>query len=152
VTKLIDGRISIPEQLLRGGCRTDRTASDDANGPEKEATGTSEACLRDGTSPIADLEPQSINDRDHSHFANLSSIGKHSPIVESKKLFELRLPVLEKDLFASPTLILGEIQPHRDDAVQLANLFFTEVILGKVTSCFRTVSPFQVVRPMLGKL
>jgi phage-related protein len=67
VTKLIDGRISIPEQRLRGECRTDRTASDDANGPEKEATGTSKARLRDGTSPIADLEPQSINDRDHSH-------------------------------------------------------------------------------------
>ena len=67
VAKLIDGRISIPEQLLRGGRRTDRTASDDANGPEKEATGTSKARLRDGTFPIADLEPQSIDDRDHSH-------------------------------------------------------------------------------------
>ncbi len=69
VAKLTDGRISIPEQLRRGGCRTDRTASDDANGPEKEATGTSDARLRDGTSPIADLEPQSIDDRDHSHLA-----------------------------------------------------------------------------------
>jgi hypothetical protein len=67
VAKLVDGRISIPEQLLRGECRTDGTASDDANGPEKEATGTSEACLRNATSPIADLEPQSINDREHSH-------------------------------------------------------------------------------------
>ena len=38
VAKLTDGRISIPEQRLRGGCRTDRTASDDANGPEKEVT------------------------------------------------------------------------------------------------------------------
>ena len=66
VAKLIDGRISIPEQLLRGGRRTDRTASDDAKGTEKEATGTSEGRLRDGTFPIADLEPQSIDDRDHS--------------------------------------------------------------------------------------
>jgi hypothetical protein len=67
VAKLTDGRISVPEQLLRGGRRTDRTASDDANGPEKEATGTSKARLQDGTFPIADLEPQSIDDRDHSH-------------------------------------------------------------------------------------
>jgi hypothetical protein len=41
VAKLTDGTISIPEQLLRWGCRTDRTASDDADGPEKEATSTS---------------------------------------------------------------------------------------------------------------
>ena len=68
LAKLIDGRISIPEQLLRGGRRTDRTASDDAKGTEKEATGTSEARLRDGIFPIADLEPQSIDDRDHSHW------------------------------------------------------------------------------------
>ena len=66
VARLIDGRISIPEQLLRGGCRTDRTASDDAKGTEKEATGTSKGRLRDGTFPIADLEPQSIDDHDHS--------------------------------------------------------------------------------------
>ena len=51
VAKLIDGRISIPEQLLRGGRRTDRTASDDANGTEKEATGTSKARLRDRDIP-----------------------------------------------------------------------------------------------------
>ncbi len=50
VAKLIDGRISIPEQLLRGGRRTDRTARSDANGTEKEATGTSKARLRDGQS------------------------------------------------------------------------------------------------------
>ncbi len=62
----VDGRIPIPEQLLRGGRRTDRTASDDANGTEKEATGTSKARLRDETLPIADLEAQSIDDRDHS--------------------------------------------------------------------------------------
>src|SRR3954451_17479445 len=35
VAKVIDGRISVSEQLLRGGCRTDRTARDGANGPEK---------------------------------------------------------------------------------------------------------------------
>ena len=35
---------------------------------EKEATGTSEARQRDGIFPMADLEPQSIDDRDHSHW------------------------------------------------------------------------------------
>jgi hypothetical protein len=35
VAKVIDGRISAPEQVLRGGCRTDQTASDDAIDPEK---------------------------------------------------------------------------------------------------------------------
>ena len=43
VAKLSDGRISVSEQLLRGGRRTDRTARDNANGPEKEATGISKA-------------------------------------------------------------------------------------------------------------
>ena len=84
VAKLIDGRISIPEQLLRGGRRTDRTASEDANCPEKEATGTSEARLRDGTFPIADLGPQSIDDRDHSHLTRRMKLygfdGSVSPL------------------------------------------------------------------------
>ena len=75
VDKLIDGRISIPEQLLRGECRTDQKASDDANGPEKEATGTSKARRRDGTSPLADLEPQSINDRDHSQRLSVDALS-----------------------------------------------------------------------------
>ena len=36
VAKVIDGRISVSEQLLRGGGRTDRTASDDANGERRD--------------------------------------------------------------------------------------------------------------------
>jgi len=51
VAKVIDGRIWVSEQLLRGGCRTDRTASDDAIGPEKRPSVLPKPAHGMGTSP-----------------------------------------------------------------------------------------------------
>src|SRR4051812_47155461 len=55
VAQVIDGRISAPEQVLRGGCRTDQTASDDAIGPEKRPPVLPKLAHETGASPIADL-------------------------------------------------------------------------------------------------
>ena len=70
----VDGRIPIPEQLLRGGRRRPN-CQDDANGTEKEATGTSKGRLRDETLPIANLEAQSIDDRDHSQVVDSGALN-----------------------------------------------------------------------------
>ena len=51
VAKLIDGRISIPEQLLQGGVAPTELPATTPKGTEKEATGTSKARLWMGHSP-----------------------------------------------------------------------------------------------------
>ena len=60
VAEAIEGRIAVSEPLLRGGCRTDPTAGDDANGPAKRPPVRSRPAHGTGTSPIADLDPQGI--------------------------------------------------------------------------------------------
>ena len=69
VAKVIDGRISVSEQFLRRGCRTDGTASDDANGPVTRPLVLPKPAHRTGTSPIADLDPQGIDYRGHSQLS-----------------------------------------------------------------------------------
>ncbi len=67
VAKVIDGRISIAEHDLRGWRRTDQMVSDCANGSEERPPVLFAAIHGTGTSPIADLDPEGIKERDHSH-------------------------------------------------------------------------------------
>jgi hypothetical protein len=49
------------------GGRTDRTGINGANGPQKRPPVLPKPAHRAGTSPIANLYPQGIDYRDHSH-------------------------------------------------------------------------------------
>lgn len=55
---------------------------------------------------------------------------QNAAIIEFQKLIKLGAPVLEENLLAAFRLIEGIIQPHYDDAVQLIDFFFPQMILG----------------------
>ena len=56
--------------------------------------------------------------------------GRMSRSFNRRKVVEAGLPVVQEDLLAPPRLILGEIEKHDDDAVQLVDLGFAQVVLG----------------------
>jgi DNA-directed RNA polymerase specialized sigma24 family protein len=73
VATVIDGRISVSEQALRGGHGTGQKARDDASGPEKRPPVLPQAVHGAGTSPIADLDPRGINYRAHPQLIGIAS-------------------------------------------------------------------------------
>jgi hypothetical protein len=54
---------------------------------------------------------------------------EHVAVVELQELVELRLPVPEEDLLASPRLILRVVEEHDDDAIQLSDLVGVQIVL-----------------------
>jgi hypothetical protein len=76
---------------------------------------------------------------------------QHIALVELQEGIQPFGPVFQEDLFAAACLVFGKVQPHRHDAVELANL------LPRAGSSWpRSRRPsarcriFQVVRPMFG--
>ncbi len=54
---------------------------------------------------------------------------QHLPVVEPKELVQPRCPIPQEHLRPSAGLVLGEIQPHHDDPVELPDLIGVQVVL-----------------------
>src|SRR5450830_152469 len=59
-----------------------------------------------------------------------SSVGQHLALGEPKEVVQLRFPVPKEYLLALKRLVLSEVQPHDDNAVQAADFFLHEVVLS----------------------
>jgi hypothetical protein len=62
--------------------------------------------------------------------ADRSGVGEDVPLVEAEEFVAFGFPIPEEDLLATPGLILGEVEPHRDDAIQRADLVILQLVLG----------------------
>src|SRR3954447_14890039 len=76
--------------------------------------------------------------------------GQDSTIVESQEIVQLALPIPKEDLLPALSLVLGVVEPHHQDPVELGDLLLVQGALGDRDVRLRTAAPFQEVRPMLG--
>ena len=62
--------------------------------------------------------------------ADPACVGQDSTLVEGQEIVQLALPIPEEDLLPAPGLVLGVVEPHHHDPVELGDLCLAQVVLG----------------------
>ena len=108
------------------------------------------ASLRFAATRLESLEPF-MSDALGGVGCDPAGVVQNVAIVEGQKGVEVHRPIGHRHLLATFGLILGEVEEHRDDAIEFGDLVRSQVVLGRIDIALADLAPFQFVRPILGE-